>query len=372
MTTLIVSDLHLGARDGADVLRRPAAREALLQALAGVERLVLLGDVFELRHGPQGPALAAGTELFRAAGEALAGGEIVLLAGNHDYATLAPWLEGRARAAAPAPLGLQARAPAADVSPALERLAALAGPARLTVAYPGLWVRPDVYATHGHYLDVHLTVPTVERLSAGGMNRLLARREPRGPRCAEDYERRLAPLYAWIDAMAQRAPVGRMLDGQGTVGLWRLLAGRRGRGWRRLPSLAAAAAFPLAVAALSRAGLGPLRADLSVTSLRRAGLLAMAEVVSRLEVPAEHVVFGHTHRAGPLPGDAPGEWRAPGGAALVNCGCWTYDDHFVGPGGPGSPFWPGGAVRVGAHGPPVLERLLAGVSRAQLAAPRPG
>jgi predicted phosphodiesterase len=366
MSTLIVSDLHLGAAGGADLLRRPVAQEALLSALVGVERLVLLGDVFELRHGPEAEALHAGDELLRRVGEAMGEGEIVLLAGNHDHPMLAPWLEGRARVPAPDPLGLDSRTSAADVSPTLERLAALVSPARLTAAYPGLWVRPDVYATHGHYLDVHLTVPTGERLSAGMMSRLLARREPAGPRRAEDYERRLAPLYAWIDAMAQRAPVGRVLSGQGTVGMWRLLSGRRGRGWRRLPSLAAATTFPLVVGALNRVGLGPLRADLSVSALRTAGLVAMGEVATRLDVRADHLVFGHTHRAGPLPGDDVGEWRTPSGTALMNCGCWTFDGYFIGRDGAESPFWPGSAVRVGADGPPVLERLLARVGADQL------
>jgi hypothetical protein len=41
--TLVISDLHLGSRNGVDVLRRPAARDALLEALDGVDRLVLLG-----------------------------------------------------------------------------------------------------------------------------------------------------------------------------------------------------------------------------------------------------------------------------------------------------------------------------------------
>ena len=31
------------------------------------------------------------------------------------------------------------------------------------LAYPGVWLRPDVYATHGHYVDLHITVPSFER-----------------------------------------------------------------------------------------------------------------------------------------------------------------------------------------------------------------
>ena len=59
--------------------------------------------------------------------------------------------------AQPTPLGLEQLIEPADASPALELMADWAAPARTRVAYPGLWVRPDVYAMHGHYLDAHLT-----------------------------------------------------------------------------------------------------------------------------------------------------------------------------------------------------------------------
>ncbi len=55
--TLIVSDLHLGGLSGIDLLRRPELRAALLEELHSVDRLVLLGDVLELRHGPPHDAL---------------------------------------------------------------------------------------------------------------------------------------------------------------------------------------------------------------------------------------------------------------------------------------------------------------------------
>ncbi|MDQ3742463.1 MAG: metallophosphoesterase family protein, partial [Actinomycetota bacterium] len=94
MRTLVVSDLHLGSRSEADVLRDAAPRDALLAQLEGVDRLVLLGDALELRHGPVPAALAAAEDVFRAIGEALDDrAEVVLVAGNHDHAIVAPWLE---------------------------------------------------------------------------------------------------------------------------------------------------------------------------------------------------------------------------------------------------------------------------------------
>ena len=41
----------------------------------------------------------------------------------------------------------------------LARIAEWTGPARVLAAYPGLWLSPDVYATHGHDPDRHRPSP---------------------------------------------------------------------------------------------------------------------------------------------------------------------------------------------------------------------
>ncbi len=53
---------------------------------------------------------------------------------------------------------------------------------------------------------------------------------------------------------------------------------------RTLRRHALAGSFQLGVAALNRAGLGPLGTDLSSGELRRAGLRAMGEVAARLDL----------------------------------------------------------------------------------------
>src|SRR2546430_1555401 len=84
---------------------------------------------------------------------------------------------------------------------------------------------------------------------------------------------------------------------------------RSARAWERLSpdgqrnawrGRVLASAFPLTIAALNKLGIGPLKADLSGVALRSAGLQAMGEVVARLGIGARHVIFGHTHRSGPL------------------------------------------------------------------------
>ena len=146
---------------------------------------------------------------------------------------------------------------AAEASWIAKRLAGFLAPASVEVAYPGLWLRDDVYATHGHYLDLHFPIPMPERLAAGLMARLVgAVPDPATP---DDYEAVLAPIYALTQASAQRAGDGRgVVAGGSTVGTWRELTGT-GRG-RRLRAYALAVPFRLGVLAANRAGLGPVQA----------------------------------------------------------------------------------------------------------------
>ncbi|HXE45528.1 MAG TPA: hypothetical protein VN635_10040 [Conexibacter sp.] len=341
-------------------------REPLIAALRdGVERLVLLGDALELRQGPMREALAIARPFLAQAGAALgADGEIVLVPGNHDHALVAPWLERRHRDGAPLPLGLAETATWTE-SDAIAVLAQAAQPARLTLAYPGVWLRDDVYATHGHYLDRHITVPTLERLSAGAMGRIVGPL-PAGEVTPDDYERALAPIYAWSTALAQHADDTTTGTHGVSVRAYRMLSGNGHRPLRRRALLTL---FPLTVAAVNRAGLGPVRADISGAELGRAGVRAMGEAADRLDVAAAgaaHVLFGHTHRAGPREQDAGLPWTTPAGVRLHNAGCWVYERQFLSATPYESPYWPGTAIRVGQSGPPVALRLLEGFAAADL------
>ena len=230
-------------------------------------------------------------------------------------------------------------------------------------------------------------MPTIERLSVGVMSRLLGR-----PAVAfasvGDYEAVTAPMYAWRHALARDAMTGAALNGIGTVNAWRALGGggedrdrharagtpsRRSAAIARVRREAIVRGFPLAVAALNRAGIGPLRAEVSLGELRRAGLRAMGEVAERLALGDSYVVFGHTHRSGPLPDDYVREWNRPPaspggtpGARLVNTGCWTYDAVFLTDTPGESPYWPGTCVLVEDAGAPTLQRLLLDRTRAEL------
>ena len=369
MRTLLISDLHLGTVAGADVLRRTGPREPLLAALRDVDRLVVLGDGVELRDTPQRAVVEVAGSLFAAVGEALGpDGELVLVGGNHDHGLVAGWIDGRLVTEPAGFLGLEQRLAPEEAGPLAAALAARAAPARASVAYPGLWVREDVYALHGHYSDLHSTVPTFERLAAGAMARWVVRVPEHGA-APDDYEAAVAPLYAWMHALTQRSDRAMVSTGaRASARAWVALAGRRDGS--RLRTAALGGGYVAAVSALNALGLGPLERRLSGEALRRGGLYGIREALRRLGVDAAHVVFGHSHRPGPLSGDDADEWRTAAGGRLHNTGSWVFQPHFVGERAVDSPYWPGTGVLVEDSGPPRLVRLLDGLDRAELS-PRP-
>lgn len=339
MTAAIVSDLHLGAASGRDLLRRDEVRARLTAVLRDVDELVLLGDVVELREAPLADVRAAAAPALADVDRAMAGRRVTIVPGNHDHQVATPLLER-----------LRAEGGSLGTESVGEPVAWLAGAfalSRARLAYPGVWVRPDVYATHGHYLDVHNTVPGFERLAVGAVQRLTQRVPERGAR-SDDYEAALAPVYGLAYTLAQ-SPGGRALVSPDRSSRTRgaLMDGRPTLRSRAL----AGVALPAAVAALNAAGLGPLRPDISGRELRRSALRAMSTVLERLGIDAPHVVFGHTHRSGPHAGD-------DGWGPLVNTGSWIHEPAYLGEDPRRSPYRPGHVAIVGGSGPPELRNLL--------------
>lgn len=339
----MISDLHLGARSGRDVLRTPAAREALFAALEDVERLVLLGDTVELLEGRPRQAMKVALPVLTELGHALGRDrEVLVVAGNHDHALVRAWLRERRRREKR--VGLAGRVPIGSAA-TLAAIAEALKPARVKVRYPGVWLGDGVYATHGHYLDRHL-------LPEGSTGFLLGR-VPEGKARAEDYERASGPSPAAMQGLlAASLPrvMGEPLD--------------------RAAGLARRASFsflPLASALLGEGRLAPLSAGALGFQFRRAGLPAMAEVANRLGVKAEHVIFGHLHRLGPRGGDYLPEWAPRDGHAFINSGCWVYEPLLLAGATPPHPYWPGGAVMVEGDGSrPQAVGLLDDVPEAEL------
>jgi hypothetical protein len=359
--TVVISDLHLGSRARRDLLRRPALRDRLMAVIEGADELVVLGDALELREVTLEDGLAVAGPFLEDAAEALGGGRVVLVPGNHDHGLAEPVV----RAAGRAGLGLERRVPPPSGGP-LERLARRLGGTTLELVYPGVWIRPAIYATHGHYLDLHNAVPTLEMLAVALSARLDG--GPPGPGARPgDYEAAIARAYGPILRLGQATPPARAEAG----------ADLSLRAWQKLttddPSASARLVteilFPRAVAGVNRLGLGPFVDTLSGEILRRAGLEAIGEVVDRLGIEADWVLFGHTHRSGPWPGrDDPREWTVRGGTRLVNTGSWVYQPGFLPEAVGGGPYWPGVVAEIEDDGPPVLRALLEGTGHDDLRA----
>ena len=351
-TSLLISDLHLGGRLNTDILRATKPRDTLKERIADVDRLILLGDVLEFRHSPQRDALRAGLPILQDLSKALRpGAEVVIVPGNHDWSFLERWNAHRASEDAPKPLGLDDAITAHEAS---EAAAAVSQMMQRTVEfrYPGIWVDEGVYATHGHYLDVHALLPTVERLGAGALQRLSGEMVPLSAKPA-DYERVLAPWYAFIGASVERLSSANSTR-RATTGA---------RAYEKLKSRSPKArAFGVGlragVAALNATGIGPLSAELSGQAMIASAMHAIDEVDARLNIGADHLIFGHCHRPGPLPSDPASAWLTRVGTQLHNTGNWVYEPRFQKSAGSDGAYWPGTAIVVDDGEAPVVERIL--------------
>jgi Calcineurin-like phosphoesterase len=318
MRTIIVSDLHLGARLRRDVLRRDAPLEALLAAIDDVDRLVLLGDVVELLEGRATRAMEDAEPVLRAIGARLGRGrEVVLVPGNHDAPLVRPWLR-----ATGGPKAVDSAIPP-DATPGLSRVTGWLAPADVRVHYPGVWLSERRWATHGHYLDRHLLPESGYGVARGLLGRL-----PRDGAAPIEYERAGGPSLTRLEAILTRwlpRPLAAVSDD--------------------IAELVRAATMPGIQRRVLRPRLAPLTALLLGLQMRRASIPALARVVHRLGVEADWVVFAHVHRCGPLPGDDLRRWRGPGGRPLIaNTGSWVYEPLLLHRTRPPHPYWPGGAI----------------------------
>jgi hypothetical protein len=356
--TAIVSDLHLGSASGEDVARDPQLRRVLLEEIATADRLVLLGDALELRELPMARVLELVQPFFEELGEAMAGRRVVFVPGNHDHRLAEPLLD--AAALAGDELDLEHRGPPSGEPGA--SLAAWLGEAELGIAYPGLWLREDVYATHGHYMDCHLSLPRLECVAAAAVMRAGGR--PPMTATPADYERILRPIYGFFSGLAEAgfAPGA----ARPSERAWRTIAGRRDGGIARRTAIRAAVAtgVPASIWLINRALRAEFEPTLSAAAITRSGIAATVELAGRLGIEAAHTITGHTHRAGPNEDEA--EWPLPGGGRLHNTGSWVYADAFHHPGAPPGPYWPGTVTWIEDEGPPRRVRLLLDRSHREL------
>jgi UDP-2,3-diacylglucosamine pyrophosphatase LpxH len=337
VSTLIVSDLHLGTRLARDVLRHPEALGSLLSALDDVSRLVLLGDVVELLEGRPDRSMPIAEPVLRAIGARVE--EVVVVPGNHDRALVRPWLREHG-----VPSSIDAPIPL-DATPLLASFTSWLAPARVSVRYPGVWLADRVWATHGHYLDRHLMPEVAYGVARGALGRL-----PRDGAVPADYERPGGPSLTRAEAFLTRwlpRPLALLSDDVAEV--LRVVT------MPRIPRRAVTHRFSW------------LNAMVLGQQMRRASMPALARVVHRLGVDADWVVFGHVHRLGPLARDDPQRWSGPGGTPrIANTGSWVYEPLLLHHITPPHPYWPGGAITLRDGGEPEAVGLLDHLDAASL------
>ena len=355
MRTAIISDLHIGSTSREDLLRDTSLRRVLMEEIAAADCLVLLGDTVEMRGLPLGLALDAARPFFEDLGETMAGRRVLMLPGNHDHRLADPLLDQHPAGGA-ARLGIENRFAPSSAPASL--IAAWLGSAELEMSYPGAWLRDGVYAMHGHYMDCHMNVPRGECVGSAAVARVT--RPLPDPAAPEDYERLLGPLYGLAFGLAQS---GHQRDSAGKPAFeeraWKWLLGEHGHSRRRRIATAVISqgAVPAATWTLNRVLGTEFEPDLSAAAITSAGIAGAGEAVQRLRIEAEHVIVGHSHRAGPREGEA--EWSLPRGGQLHNTGNWVFASAFHRPDSRPGPYWPGTVTWLEDSGPPRRVSLLA-------------
>ena len=242
----------------------------------------------------------------------MAGRRVVLVPGNHDHQLIGSVARAPAAARDAAAAGARAadRAaarprrwprrswPAGSAPAPLERRLSGGVAARRRLRDPRPLPRPP------------RDVPAFERIGARSIERFVARRRPAAAR-----RRRLrggprARSTRCCTSVAQSVAGRRRRTGRAR----RRRRGKALAGRRRTPARPArssrASPIPAAIGADQRAS-GSDRCAPSSRAPRCAGRACgrSARCCAGSTCEREHVVFGHTHRPGPWPGDDPGEWR---------------------------------------------------------------
>ncbi len=359
----MISDTHLGAWTGDDLLAYAWAREPLRPELERADEVVLLGDFVDLLFATLEHAFERADGFVELLAQTLAGKRLVWLAGNHDHHILVRRLEALIE------LRIATGKPDQELAADWQQrfffeafLRRRLPETEIVTAYPSYRVG-EAMLSHGHYLDGELRGSVSNRLLQGGFWRLAGGRS--ATPTVEEYEAALVPVTELLFVQAQLPKgaaaeqriqadlrrVGRVTEivatpGQALARIGRSLARRlRGQAEPQAP----AAEYVLARAVAPGSSVLP--------SVR-----AYARVCRNLgwDRDARWLVFGHTHQ--PVNGI-----RADGAGAgprFWNTGCWIYEP----PAGSVAEYldyldhnWPGSVVVIDTDergGEPQLLELL--------------
>jgi UDP-2,3-diacylglucosamine pyrophosphatase LpxH len=291
---VVLSDFHFGAEGCALVIRDTV--ESLfeeLMRLGKVDKLVLLGDIWDLWRTGFPEAMEAADIFFQALRAWEGPEEVILVAGNHDYHVKAFNEEQRQRR----DLGLEETADSSIVltEAGMAREAPGGKGLTLRLVYPFLFLTvrgKTVLLMHGHHLDFFS--PSFWWLKSAWLARLILGTS-QGVTIS-DLDRLNKPFFELLTVTA-RVP--------------EIQAGEY-RFYRIIQFLARLLRFQ------SRSGVSPRRYTSIEENTREARDLLLRLLPGYIP---DVFVFGHTHRAGFSRIEAGGC-----DVLLANCGCWIEDE----------------------------------------------
>ena len=388
MATAILSDLHLGAAHGDDLLRYPFFCDLLREQLDGIDHVVLLGDILDLRFQQLEEALITATPFLAMLGDVLREAEhprVTYIPGNHDHHYAVRLIETEQERAIEAGGSYTFQQVIAPPDFFLSRqLAHIIGyPIAIRFAYFFDMLDSSegpILLTHGHYLDLHLGAAPARLLSL--VQAAITAAGQQVEELSPDlYEAILRPQYEVLHWIGQ-SPGGGQIQSRiyerlrgGAPPSTRLSQLRRAA-LRRAASVGSRVGVALAETLANRL----IKGGISLTSLAReaqaeetihAFNLSLAVLEPYLPTGMRYVVFGHTHRPGPLEDDLLDRWtvQVHGQDTIVmNAGSWLYDSGKARRIDYRPQRWPGTFVLIPDQGPPRLVEALADLSRDDLEA----
>ncbi len=387
MATAILSDLHLGAAHGDDLLRYPVFCDLLREQLEGIDHVVLLGDILDLRFQQLETALEIAAPFLSMLGEVLRSAKrprVTYIPGNHDHHYALRLIESEQERAIASGEPYTFRHAVAPPDFFLSRqLARLIGgnvEMRFCYFYDTLdSSEGQIFVIHGHYLDLHIDAAPARLLSL--LQASIASAGQSVEALSPDlYEAILRPQYELLHWIGQ-SPGGGQIQSRiyerlrgGAPPNTRLSQLRRAA-LRGAASVGGKVGIALAETIAGRL----LKGGLSLTSPAReaqaeetirAFNLSLEALEPYLPTGARYVIFGHTHRPGPLEEiDSPERWvvNMHGQATQVlNSGSWLYDSGKARRPDYRPQRWPGTFILIPDRGQPRLVEVLGQLSMEEL------
>lgn len=166
---MVISDTHFGAWTGEPLLQHEWARRRIGDALEGVDKLVLLGDLFDFLFSSVENAFAQADGFFSLLAEKMAGKRIVFSCGKHDHHIIVRELRTAVELKVIAGNEVALAEALATQRNFFQRFLDCRLPGgESVIAYPTYQVG-DVLCCHGHYLDAHMTGSLADRLLTGAI-----------------------------------------------------------------------------------------------------------------------------------------------------------------------------------------------------------